>query len=282
MQSEDALLNGVSSKMGSTNGSNGNGAAMAHTPDARPDCISKEEWTVRCDLAALYRLLGHFKYTDHIYTHISARVPGPEPHFLINRWGILFDKMRASDLVKIDYEGNRVDDFNREYPINDAGFVIHSAVHMARPDVHCVVHTHTANGVGVCAMECGLLSISQISMKFFNKVGYHVYEGIALDIDERKRLIENLGNNDVMILRNHGLLATGRSIPDAFHMIYSLEQACAIQIAALSGGGKLTYPLPDVCQKTAEQFEALRCDEHYGLVWPASLGILGDSLDYAT
>ncbi len=188
--------------------------------------IPDEEWQIRCDLAALYRLLAHFRMTDLIYTHLSARIPGPEHHFLINRYGTFFHEMRASDLVKIDLDGKIVDPVERESRrVNAAGFVIHSAIYMARPDLLSVIHTHTAAGIGVSAQKEGLLPISQHALKFYDRLGYHNYEGIAFDRAERARLIRDLGPHKAMILRNHGLLVGGRSISDTFDQIYFLERA---------------------------------------------------------
>ncbi len=196
---------------------------------------SQEEWALRCDLAALYRVMAHFRWTDMIFTHISARVPGPEHHFLINRYGVLFDEMRASDLVRIDSEGRAVDaraaDDAERYRVNPAGFTIHSAIHMARPDVVCVVHTHTPAGAAVSAQKQGLLPISQHALKYYGHIGYHDYEGIALDLAERDRLVNDLGPHNAMILRNHGLLACGKSIPTAFQEMYFLERRARFSFA---------------------------------------------------
>jgi ribulose-5-phosphate 4-epimerase/fuculose-1-phosphate aldolase len=237
--------------------------------------IQEQEWQVRCDLAALYRLMAYHRWTDFIYTHISARLPGPEDHFLINRYGVNFHQMRASDLVKVDLHGNVVEDGDAESRrVNAAGFTIHSAIHTARPDLTCVVHTHTAAGIAVSAQKEGLLPISQHALKFYDRVAYHEYEGIALDLDERERLVADLGLHQVMILRNHGLLIGGTSIAEAFHMTYMLERACAAQVAALSGGARLVIPPEDVCRHTAEQFRKQENDEHYAMVWGAALRLI--------
>jgi len=217
---------------------------LMHSP---LDGISDEEWQIRCDLAALYRLVAHFRMTDLIYTHISARLPGPEHHFLINQYGLLFHEMRASDLVKIDVEGNVVDQPNRESRVvNPAGFTIHSAIHMARADLKFVVHTHSAAGMAVSAQKDGLLPITQIALKFYNRIAYHGYEGIALNLDERERLVHDLGSQNAMILRNHGLLVGGPTAAQTFNWIYFLERACQAQIAALTGGLALVYPPEEV------------------------------------
>jgi len=238
--------------------------------------VSDEEWRIRCDLAALYRLVAHHRWTDFIYTHISARLPGPEHHFLINKYGVNFHEMRASDLVKIDLHGNVVEEGDKlSRRVNAAGFTIHSAIHMARPDLMCVVHTHTAAGIAVSAQKDGLLPISQHALKFYGRLGYHDYEGIALDLDERDRLVRDLGQHKAMILRNHGLLVGGTSIAEAFHMIYMLERACAAQVAALSGGRDHIVLAPhDVGVHTAEQFRKQENDEHYAMVWDAALRLI--------
>jgi len=218
--------------------------------------VGPEEWEARVNLAAAYRLAAHFRMTDLIYTHISARVPGPEHHFLINAFGQLWDEISASTLVKVTLEGEIVED-PTGYGFNRAGYVIHSAVHGARPDVECVMHTHTQAGIAVSAQEQGLLPISQHAMRFTGSVAYHDYEGLALDLDEQKRLVRDLGSHKAMILRNHGLLTCGASIPETFDLMYYLERACQTQIAALGGGAKLRIPPAAVAEKTAAQFKAL-------------------------
>ena len=240
--------------------------------------VSDAEWQIRCDLAALYRLIAHHRWTDLVYTHLSARIPGPDHHFLINRYGVNFQHMRASDLVKIDVHGNIVEPQRglSSRDVNAAGFTIHSAVHMARQDLMCVVHTHTAAGIAVSAQKDGLLPLSQHACKFYGRLAYHGYEGIALDIDERQRLVADLGQHKAMILRNHGLLVGGTSIPEAFHMIYMLERACGAQIAALSGGREIILPPPEVCAHTSEQFASQENDEHYAMVWDAALRLIED------
>ena len=245
--------------------------------------VSEEEWRIRCDLAALYRLVAHHRWTDFIYTHISARLPGPDHHFLINKYGVNFHEMRASDLVKIDLHGNVVEDGDKSSRrVNAAGFTIHSAIHMARPDLMCVVHTHTAAGIAVSAQKDGLLPISQHALKFYGRLAYHDYEGIALDLEERERLVHDLGQHKAMILRNHGLLVGGTSIAEAFHMIYMLERACAAQVAALSGGREQIVLAPhEVGLHTAEQFRKQENDEHYAMVWDAALRLIeGGRPDY--
>lgn len=243
---------------------------------------SAEEWQLRCDLAALYRLVAHHRWTDFIYTHLSVRLPGPEHRFLINRYGVNFHEMRASDLVRIDTEGNVIeDDDGAPRRVNAAGFTIHSAIHMARPDLQCVVHTHTAAGIAVSAHPDGLLPISQHALKFYGRIGYHGYEGIALDLAERERLVRDLGPHKAMVLQNHGLLVGGTSIAEAFHMIYMLERACAAQVAALVGGQTLLTPPEEVRRHTAEQFRRQENDEHYAMVWEAALRLIAhDPIDW--
>ena len=244
--------------------------------------VSEEEWQLRCDLAALYRLVAHHRWTDFVYTHLSVRLPGPDHHFLINKYGVLFHEMRASDLVKIDLHGNVVEQGDTSSRrVNAAGFTIHSAIHMARPDLLCVVHTHTQAGIAVSAMQDGLLPISQHALKFYGRLAYHGYEGIALDIDERERLVADLGSHKAMILRNHGLLMGGTSIPEAFHMTYMLERACDAQVAALAGGQALVYPPEEVCRHTAEQFRMMENEEHYSWMWRTALRLIeNDRPDY--
>ncbi|MFK5664364.1 class II aldolase/adducin family protein [Pseudomonas shirazica] len=241
---------------------------------SKPHNISDVEWQARCELAALYRMVAHFRMTDLIDTHITLRIPGPEHHFLINQYGVIFDRMRASDLVRIDQHGNVVDQANGGRRVNAAGFVIHSAIHMARPDMHCVIHTHTAAGIAVSAQEHGLLPISQHALKFYGKLAYHQYEGIALSLDERERLIADLGTHKAMILRNHGLLAGGASVAEAFHEIHFLERACQAQVQALAGGTKLIYPSEEVCRHTAAQFQRDESAQIISLSWNAALTLI--------
>ena len=234
--------------------------------------MTDAEWAVRCDLAAFYRLMAKHRMTDLIYTHVSARVPGPEHHFLINHYGIAFGEMRASDLVKIDLDGNPVTDADRAKRVNAAGFTIHSAVHMARHDLQCVAHTHTAAGIAVSCQEEGLMPLSQHALKFYGHIGYHAYEGIALNLDERTSIVADLGEHRAMILRNHGLLVAGRSIPEAFDHLYYLERACQAQVAALSGGRPLILPPESVRLLTASQFNhGDDVPEFVDLAWEAEL-----------
>jgi ribulose-5-phosphate 4-epimerase/fuculose-1-phosphate aldolase len=224
------------------------------------------------NLAACYRLAAHYRMTDLIYTHISARVPGPDHHFLINAFGLLWDEIGASTLVKVTLDGDIVDD-PTGYGINRAGYVIHSAVHRARPDVQCVMHTHTAAGIAVSAQEEGLLPLSQHAMRFTDCVAYHDYEGLALELDEQARLVRDLGTHKAMILRNHGLLTCGTSIAEAFDLMYYLERACQSQVSALAGGTKVRMPPMEIARKTAAQFKALAYKERR-IEWKAHLRML--------
>ncbi len=214
---------------------------------------SAEEWKVRTDLAACYRLIDHFGWTDLIYNHITARVPGEGHHILINPYGLHYQEVKASNLVKIDLEGNKVEPSH--YGVNKAGYVIHSAVHAAREDVRCVVHTHSRFGVAVSCLEEGLLPVTQGGLQFHNRLAYHDYEGIALDIDERARLVADLGDNNAMILRNHGLLTCGRNVSEAFGRMYYLEQACQVQIDTRATGQAVNLLSEAVCEHTAKQWE---------------------------
>ena len=214
------------------------------------DRVSKEEWQVRVDLAAAYQLASIFKWTDLIYTHFSARVPGSED-FLINAYGLMFDEITASNLVKIDQHGKVLDD-PLDLGYNEAGFVIHGCVHEARPEINCVIHTHTRAGVAVSAMKCGLLPISQHAQYVEQMVTYHDYEGIALDMDERERMAKDLGKTSkAMILRNHGLLTMGKTVHEAWEMMYYLDCACQIQIDACSGGMENVLKMSEHAAKTA-------------------------------
>lgn len=233
--------------------------------------VSPEEWAVRVDLAAAYRLVSRYGWEDLVFTHISARVPGTEDHFLINPYGLFFDEITASSLVKIDQQGNKLED--SPFPVNQAGFVIHSAIHAARHDAKCVLHTHTLNGVAVATQRAGLLPISQHSLFVLHSLGYHDFEGPALDDDEKPRLAADLGDNRCLILRNHGLLTVGETVADAFVAMYYLEASCAIQVRAQSGGGEL-IPVPkDVMAKGYAQATASqrRQGGQGRLVWPGLL-----------
>jgi ribulose-5-phosphate 4-epimerase/fuculose-1-phosphate aldolase len=232
--------------------------------------FSAEEWAVRIDLAAAYRLVAHFHWDDLVFTHITARVPGPEHHFLINPYGMMFDEITASSLVKVDMQGNKVGE--SPWPINPAGFVIHSAIHAARHDIECVLHTHTLNGVAVSAQKNGVLPLSQQSIFVLQNLAYHGYEGVALRDDEKPRLVADMGNKGYLMLRNHGLLTAARSIAEAFQMMYTFESTCAIQIRAQAGGGELIPVAQGIIDTAMEQ--ALAVSNGLGpqqLVWPGLL-----------
>jgi len=234
--------------------------------------VSPEEWAVRVDLAAAYRLVSRYGWEDLVFTHISARVPDTEDQFLINPYGIFFDEITASSLVKIDQEGNKLD--GSTYDVNKAGFVIHSAIHAVRHDAKCVLHTHTLNGVGVSAQRAGLLPISQHSMFVLRSLGYHDFEGPALDADEKPRLVADLGTNTSLILRNHGLITVGESVAEAFVRMYYLEMSCAIQVRAQAGGGELIHIDKAVIDKgysAAMQEQRRRNGGQHRLAWPGLL-----------
>ncbi|MNO92235.1 Decarboxylase NovR [compost metagenome] len=225
-------------------------SSLPASPISKATC-PPEEWTLREQLAACYRLVAHFRMSDLIFTHISVRLPGPEHHFLINPYGLMFDEITASSLVKIGLDGLPVEP--TPYKVNPAGFVIHSAIHAAREDAQCVLHTHTRAGCAVAAQACGLLPLNQMSMEFHGRIGYHDYEGIALSFDEQKRLVRDLGEHSVLMLRNHGLLTVGETVQQAFLRMYYLEKACDIQLAA-QAGGELVIPPEEICQRTERQF----------------------------
>jgi ribulose-5-phosphate 4-epimerase/fuculose-1-phosphate aldolase len=232
--------------------------------------VSPAEWEARVNLAAAYRLTALFGWDDLVFTHISARVPGPEHHFLINPYGMMFEEITASSLVKVDLHGHKVSE--SPYQINPAGFTIHSAVHAAREDAHCVMHTHSVNGVAVSAQEEGLLPLSQQSLGVLASLGYHDYEGIALNEGEKPRLVEDLGNNIYLMLRNHGLLTAGATAADAFVAMYFFEAACMIQVRAQSGGGKLR-PIPQtILAGIKQQIKQVTGGVSTGaLTWPGLL-----------
>lgn len=238
--------------------------------------VSDEEWQVRTDLAACYRAIAMFGWDDLVFTHISARVPGPEHHFLINAYGMMFEEITASSLVKVDLAGNKVID--SEYNINPAGFVIHSAVHEARQELACVIHTHSRAGVAVSAQVDGLLPLSQTSLFPLATLAYHSYEGVALNDEEKPRLVADLGNNNAMILRNHGLLTAATSIADAFLLMYVLETACQIQVMAQSSGGELIQVPAPIVEGIQAQAEQVTKGLGGALVWPGLLRKL-DRLD---
>ncbi|MEM1440136.1 MAG: class II aldolase/adducin family protein [Pseudomonadota bacterium] len=231
--------------------------------------VSDEEWQTRVDLAACYRLIAMHGWDDLVYTHISASVPGEEGHFLINPYGMFFEEITASSLVKIDLEGNKV--MPSPYEINPAGFTIHSAIHEARHDVKCVVHTHTKAGIALSTQEQGLLPISQHSLFVLASLAYHDYEGVALNEDEKPRLVADMGTNMAMILRNHGLLTAGPTIADAFQAMYFLEVSCQIQLAAQSTGSAMTMIAPEILAGIRAQAKEVQRGMGGQLVWPGLL-----------
>jgi ribulose-5-phosphate 4-epimerase/fuculose-1-phosphate aldolase len=235
---------------------------------SRQDKVSAEEWTVRVDLAASYRLVARYGWEDLVFTHITARVPGREDQFLINPYGVFFDEITASSLVKIDLHGDKVED--SPFPVNPAGFVIHSAIHAARHDARCVLHTHTLNGIAVSTQRGGLLPISQHSISVLASLGYHDFEGPALDDDEKPRLVADLGDKTSLILRNHGLLTVGETVADAFVAMYYLETSCAIQVRAQAGGGELISVPKEIIERASARANGSPPARvgHGALVWP--------------
>jgi ribulose-5-phosphate 4-epimerase/fuculose-1-phosphate aldolase len=231
----------------------------------RPE-VSEAEWQARVDLAAAYRLVALYGWDDLIFTHLSARVPGPEHHFLINPYGMMFEEITASSLVKINLQGEIVSE--SPYFVNPAGFTIHSAVHAAREDALCVIHLHTSHGIAVSTQKNGLLPISQQALLALSSLAYHDYEGLALNEDEKSRLVADLGTKHSMILKSHGLLTVGKTPAEAFLSMYILESACRIQILAQSGGANLlTVPEP-ILAKVASQMSAVTVGQGAQLTWP--------------
>jgi ribulose-5-phosphate 4-epimerase/fuculose-1-phosphate aldolase len=241
----------------------------------RPATASRavNEWDARVQLAACYRLVAHFGMDDTIFGHITARVPGAPDRFLINPYGLLFSEVTASSLVVIDHAGQALE--TTAAPVNAAGFVIHSAIHRARPDVDCVLHTHTRAGVAISCLAEGLLPINQFALEFAGRIAVHEYEGIALDLAERDRLVADLGDRNVMILRNHGLLSCARTVPGAFYTAYYLEQAARVQLDVMASGGRIVTPSPAVQARTAAQYTSASNPAMVGMRgWPAMLRLL--------
>ena len=243
-------------------------ASASVTAEARESPL---EWALRVELAAAYRLVAHFGWDDLIFTHISARVPGPEHHFLINPYGQLFGEITASSLVKVGLDGEKVEP--SAYDVNPAGFTIHSAIHAAREDAQCVLHLHTPAGVAVSSQEEGLLGLNQTALIVREQIAYHEYEGIALDHAERPRLVADLGQKNAMLLRNHGTLTVGATVAEAFMTMYFLERACAMQVATLAGGRELHPPRPEVAALVARQ-AAAGGSGAAKLAWPGLLRLL--------
>jgi ribulose-5-phosphate 4-epimerase/fuculose-1-phosphate aldolase len=238
--------------------------------------VGEAEWEQRVNLAACYRLVAHFKWDDLIFTHVSARVPGPEHHFLINPYGMMFEEITASSLVKVDLSGRKV--MESPYEINPAGFTIHSAIHAAREDARCILHLHSLNGVAVSARKEGVLPISQQSIFVLASLGYHDYEGVALNEDEKPRLVRDLGDKNFFMLRNHGLLTVADTIADAFLFMYVFEAACTIQVRAQAGGGDLLPIDPRIIAGAQAQARQVTRNAGGALAWPGLLRKL-DRLD---
>lgn len=237
---------------------------------SRQGQVSPEEWQTRVDLAAAYRLVALFKWDDLVFTHISARVPGRDNEFLINPYGLMFEEITASSLVRIDTAGNKLDD--SPFPVNPAGFTIHSAIHAVRHDAQCVLHTHTLNGIAVSAQKEGVLPLSQQSIFVLSSLGYHGYEGVALNEEEKPRLVADLGDKSFLMLRNHGLLTVGGTIADAFLNMYLFETVCTIQVRALAGSRELTRVDPRIIAGAQQQARAVTRGVGGGaLTWPGLL-----------
>jgi ribulose-5-phosphate 4-epimerase/fuculose-1-phosphate aldolase len=231
--------------------------------------VTPKEWEQRVALAAVYRLVAHFGWDDLIFTHLSARVPGGDHHFLINPYGMTFDEITASSLVKVDLNGRKVMD--TPFEINPAGFTIHSAIHAARENANCVLHVHSINGTAVSAQKEGVLPISQQSIFVLSSLGYHDYEGVALREDEKPRLVQDLGDKNFFMLRNHGLITVADNIPDAFLFMYTFESACMIQLRAQAGGGELVPVDPGIIATAKQQASTVTAEAGGRLAWPALL-----------
>jgi ribulose-5-phosphate 4-epimerase/fuculose-1-phosphate aldolase len=241
---------------------------MLNIPSLK-NSVSPEEWQLRVDLAACYRLIAAYGWSDLVFTHVSARIPGPEHHFLINPYGLMFDEITASSLIKIDQHANKLSE--SAFPVNPAGFVIHSCIHEVRDDAGCVLHTHTRAGVGVSAQKAGLLPLSQQASLVLPSLAYHDYEGVALNDGEKPRLQADLGHANFLMLRNHGLLTVGRTIQDAFLSMYTFENACRIQIDALAGGGELNLVPGSVVEVNKHIMKVATAGQGAALAWPALL-----------
>jgi ribulose-5-phosphate 4-epimerase/fuculose-1-phosphate aldolase len=249
---------------------------MKYTTDFKcvRDEVSPEEWQARLDLAACYRLVDAYGMTDLIYNHITARIPGSDDHLLINLYGLLYKEITASSLAKIDLEGNIVWKPDTDYGINISGYVIHGAIHRARPEVTCVLHTHTRAGMAVAAMACGLLPMSQTAIRFHGHIGYHDYEGPAIELAEREALVRDLGPHDAMIMRNHGLLTCGATVQQAFNTMYQLEMSCRAQVDVMAARTELTMPGENVLAHTAHLYQPGTRRPYGMLEWPAMLRLL--------
>ena len=241
-------------------------SAVHHTRGR--DDIDEAEWGRRVELAACYRLADRFGFSDIIWSHITARVPGASKHFLLNRFDLRYDEVTACNLIKLDLEGKVLDGPD---DVNVTGFVIHSAIHAAREDVVCVMHAHPPGGLAVCALECGLMPVIQDAMPFYDRIAYHDYEGLSTDTAECQRLAASMGAHNAMIMRNHGLLTAGRSVGEAFMLMYSLERACRVQIQVLASGQTLSLPTPEICEQAARQYEAFWPGKYE---WPALIRLI--------
>ncbi len=233
------------------------------------DKVSEAEWQTRVDLAAAYRIVAHYGWDDLVFTHISARVPGPEHHFLINPYGMMFDEVTASSLVKVDIQGNKV--MESDFDINPAGFIIHSAVHENREDAQCVMHLHTTEGIAVSTLKDGLQAYSQQSLFALSSLSYHEYEGVALNPEEKARLVADLGNTNFMILRNHGLLTCGQSIADAFTFMFLLQRSCEIQLQAQATGQEMIKIPDQILAGIQKQAAEVTRSAGGSLAWPGIL-----------
>jgi ribulose-5-phosphate 4-epimerase/fuculose-1-phosphate aldolase len=232
---------------------------MSNASSARPEKalslgIAAEEWALRVQLAACYRIFDLLGWTEYIFNHITLRVPGPEKHFLINPFGLWYSEVTASNLVKIDLDGNTIG--RSEFPVNKAGFVIHSAIHAARPDAHCVMHTHTTAGVAIACQADGVSANNFYGSQLHGRIAYHDFEGISVELDERPRLVNSLGSHNVMILRNHGLLVCGGGVAEALRRMLNVQRACEVQLAAASSGKAITRIPAEICERAAAQGEA--------------------------
>lgn len=251
-------------------------SALSTSPASVRGRVSPEEWDQRVALAAAYRLVAYFHWDDLIFTHLSARVPGPEHHFLINPYGMLFDEITASSLVKVDLAGNKV--MESPYEVNPAGFTIHSAIHAARDDAKCIFHVHSLNGIAISAQASGVLPISQQSIFVLSSLAYHDYEGVALRDDEKPRLVADIGNKNFLMLRNHGLLTVAENIAEAFLALYTFERTCAIQVHAQGLGDKLIPIDPRIIAGAQAQAKQVTRGAGGSLAWPGLLRKL-DRLD---
>jgi ribulose-5-phosphate 4-epimerase/fuculose-1-phosphate aldolase len=234
------------------------------------DDVSAEEWQARVDLAAAYRLVDLCGMTDLIYNHITVRIPGTE-HLLINLYGMLYKEITASSLARIDSEGEVIWKPDTDYTINNAGYVIHGAIHKARPDVGCVTHTHTRAGMAVSAMKCGLLPLNQTAIRFHGHIGYHDYEGPAINLDERVRIVQSLGEHEALIMRNHGLLTCGPNVQQAFNTLYQLEMSCRAQVDSMAALTELSIPPADILERTVHLYRPGTRRPYGVLEWPAMI-----------